>query len=1594
MENQQLPSAELNASGEPAMVTQPLVAPSRARTSTRVLPAILLAALVAGVGAILGLISLVEPVPKPYLVPIWVSQSINDSAGIHGPVLNEFHAITAKRMFANVDPTAIANPTNSLMLDQLESLKSRSSDESVVVYISAYAAIDEQGDLFLVSQDAGSSNPANRLYLKKILAVLKQSKSKQKLLALDISWPFVIPEFEMFDDNIASHVEKCLLVNADPNLLCINSCSPGQNAWTMLAPRRSTFGFFFEQGMLGAADGFSSDVCDGRVTVSELAGYLAARVDDYSSRVCPSRQTPMLLGAGDDFPLVAYSSNPQQGQATDLASSQPLPGWLTAAWEARDKLLAAGTWNVSPGFVRDFENTILQYEMNWRRGADPVQASANLESDLKLLASEFNRAIKILDAGADLTPNQNVDVPGLAAIAKAAFQKRENAEAEKVVAGSADGQQEAAAAKKETGSAATPPSDQAKAEQAKTAAPTVAPRSMPTMLSSLFADLTDKKKITPAANWPAVEAKLIGKFEEATKQVGDEDFIDNLFQFAAKAPGLRSSQISTLSLLQGKRGLVSVKSNILAELARRLTATEPTSEDRVRNIHQIQQTLDLIASSETGFSEIETWDWLGELKSAADEERYVVESIFWRPGYVSGTEFDSRLQSAIADFESLSGLSRQVGGCYRTMDSAEWRLPQLARFGDLYSKSLGLPRVDRWKRAADFTGKLQRICTEVTSGIESNELSKQLKLASIDAIELDSQLQNLMWRYQPSAVSSLVIQAQSESTCSECLKHLQHYLDTPFVDCETRIQIHDAALSLSYKHHLLALDAYEGPVQSEILSLSKEDLLRASERSQARTAKRKIVYAELNKILNRPNRAELSGWPRFNVNALKLELASVRNYWSHLAANYQKLAAESPLAATYEGLAQRYRELSSSSPRQSLSVDVVSVDKELSPVQRQSEHAVAVYREAQTSQSGTRKFSNTSHVQGKRELKSDGNKLQVNVLPTSSRAIEVDTTLKANQRKLVFDIRLDNQAKQVDFIDAKGFFVEFVEDNHRFLHRVDLPGLSKEKPIELFFGTSSNSLVAADSSIRLRPSKERQPTSLFVKNLTNSQRELEVKVNEYTGKLKLKPNQTKRVTLAGKPPKPEEPLPRILTGLAVEVVDSKSEAVLLTEKIDVVVATPREYVEVLSSQFTPFAGGRNRLEVTLRASKKIVGPPCTVALVLDPAKIPGLHDVEGGKLHSTLPRDGSVLKLYAENLRLEEMETELGQFEISVDGEPRTFVFDATFARQGTPTTPKLVSAPGIGLAVASVGLAGPDFPIGLQTINAPVGSRLELQFGRQDAPLVPDRKVSLANSRQTQIGFSPDGSGNLLFSAKIDDWKTKLDTSGLIGTRQIKVQMMLNDSVVARSSRTISLDNRPPTRVRFENLSQRVAVGSNHVVKVEAVSETTGIRSVELFLGKLENGKLPEKVELLACSAVGSDRQTRGGNGKNPSWASSIKIPMEIGTAHITAVATNGAGLKTFETQPFEVVAAEDLDFGKIKGRVFESVRAQPGLEVVLQDPQGNVLAKTKTSTFGDFVFPAVRSGNYIVVSNKSANGRSGGIRVKVAAGQTSGGDVSLELR
>ncbi|MFK7768207.1 MAG: carboxypeptidase-like regulatory domain-containing protein [Mariniblastus sp.] len=1610
MENQQLPVVEAQSTNEPVS-EQPPIGTKQSGPSNRIVPAILLAALVGGLGAVLGLISMVERVPEPYLVPIWVSQSANDSAGIHGPILNDYHAITSGRLFANVDPKATNNPTRSLILDQLESLKSRSQNESVVIYISAFAALDEKGDAFLVPHDVDSANPANRLYLEKLLGILKQSKSNQKLLVLDVSWPFTIPEFEMFDDNVAGEIEKNLIVNGDPNLLCINSCSPGQTAWTMLAPRRSAFGFFFEQGLQGGADGFSNGTRDGRVSVLELAGYLSAQVDDYSSRVCPARQTPVLLGNGDDFSLVAYSNNSVLEETAATSRDTEFPQWLAAAWQARDEVVASGAWKASPEFVREFENTILQFEMNWRRGGNSEEICSNLENELNLLAREFNQAIEILcqsnhtesdDDGAGHQADLHVMVPHLTAIAQASAKKKTDAikaASEKGDTGSQPTDTEETAYAKTASKQASTPSNPQPQSHSHVASKTdvaiaVGPEQMFGQLSELFADLTVKQQITPAANWPAAKAKLIEKFEGETKQIGNDDFVDGIFLFAAKAPDLLPSQLMILTTLQSKRGLANVKSAVMAELARHLTATEAQASSQFWNMNQVQRTLSLIASSEDSFEDIQTWDWLGQLKSSADDERYVIESVFWHPGFVDSNEFDSRLQNATANFTTLLALAKRAEDSYRSIDFALWRLPQLARYGDLYSESLSLPRSDRWKRAADFADNLQTTLNQNTTDSELVQLTEHLKLANIDAIELDSQLQNLLRRYSPNEVSDLVHDSQNPDASLVCLVQLQENLATPFADSETRVRVHQASLKLANEHHLKALDANRETSHSEFNRLSKEDLLRANENSQSRTRKRQLVYKELNRILKRPNQTELSGWHRFKVSAMEAELKSARSYWSHLALKYEKLAEGSPLATTYQGLAQRYRGLSNNSSRPSLSVEVVSTDNEISPLQRNSTHEVAFHRSSHQPQNGQPKFSVASHAKRTLQAKSGSDNLQVNVLPTSSRAVAVDATLKANQRRLELDIQLDNQAKQIDFANTKGFFIEFIEDGNRFLHRVDLPGLSKEKPVELFVGANSSSLAASDAPIRLRPSKERQSTALFVKNLTNIERELDVTVNAFAGKLKLKPNQTRRVVLAGKPPKPGEPLPPIPNGLAVEVRDAQSEAVLLKETIDVVVAAPREYVEIVSSRFTPFAGGRNRLEVTLRASKQIVGPPCTVELILNPAKIPGLRDVEGGKLHSTLPRDGKPMTLYAENLRLEEMPSELGRFEVSVDGEPRTFVFDATFARQGTSTTPKLISSPAIEIEVGRFGLAGPNFPIALKTINAPVGSRITLQLARQDSQSHPDRSLSLPSARQTQIGFSPDGSGGLLFSAEIEDWLPKLDTSGLVGTRQINVQMTLDDSVVSKNTQTVSLDNRPPSFVRFENVPQRVAVGTDQMVKVIAVSDTTGISSVDVFIGKLENGKLPEKVELLACLPVDSQLQNDRGSTENQSWASLLKIPKVAGDINITAVATNGAGLKTFETQALEIVPADALDFGSIKGQVFESVRAQPGLEVLLRDLQGNVIAKTKTSVFGMFEFASVRSGNYVVESNKPSAGRAGGIRLKVVAGQTSGGDISLELR
>ena len=367
----------------------------RYRYYSTLLSAFLVLAIAAGLGIVFGFVSFVRPTPSPYFVPIWKSQSGGNQALIHGPVEYDRLALLTDNLFPNSAEQLGQDPGQQLIREKLESLKHRSATESVVIYLSAFAIVNPQGEIELVDRQIDSTDSSEQLNLNFFLKSIRACPCRKKLLVLDICWPISDPTHGVFSDDVASRIHDILESNDDDGLLCLSSCSPGQVAWSILNPRRSVFGYFFEQGLLGQADGFDRHAPDGRVSIVELANYLASHVDEYSSRAFPIRQTPKLYGTGKNFELVATPSR----KYTPFEAGREcieLPDWISNAWRQRDKVLESNAISFDTRFVRRIESEILNAEMNWRRGGKGSLINSRLIGNMELLTRRYNSGMSTL----------------------------------------------------------------------------------------------------------------------------------------------------------------------------------------------------------------------------------------------------------------------------------------------------------------------------------------------------------------------------------------------------------------------------------------------------------------------------------------------------------------------------------------------------------------------------------------------------------------------------------------------------------------------------------------------------------------------------------------------------------------------------------------------------------------------------------------------------------------------------------------------------------------------------------------------------------------------------------------------------------------------------------------------------------------------------------------------------------------------------------------------------------------------------------------------------------------------------------------------
>ena len=175
-------------------------------------------------------------------------------------------------------------------------------------------------------------------------------------------------------NGFADRLPEVLAAHPIPNLVILNSTSPGQQASSSSDLSGSVFGHFLRLGLAGAADDpGEGGNGDHRVSVHELTKYLQQHVDGWVAHNRADRQRPMLVPEdAADFTIVWSLNKRAQTRLADAqASSQTSEAvvhGIDRLWQAHDRLAAQKPIRLDPLAWRDFEHKLLWLDEAARLG--------------------------------------------------------------------------------------------------------------------------------------------------------------------------------------------------------------------------------------------------------------------------------------------------------------------------------------------------------------------------------------------------------------------------------------------------------------------------------------------------------------------------------------------------------------------------------------------------------------------------------------------------------------------------------------------------------------------------------------------------------------------------------------------------------------------------------------------------------------------------------------------------------------------------------------------------------------------------------------------------------------------------------------------------------------------------------------------------------------------------------------------------------------------------------------------------------------------------------------------------------------------------
>ena len=1536
---------------------------------TRIL--LVVTGLLVAVAAAAGMVGWLVGTPDTHFVSCWVTKFRDPTIPPNPAADCDRLALRQGNYFAHTDVASMPVQSSFLMTQQLDALAENSRSENVVLYVATYAIVDANGKIVLLTSDYNPGKPASGLPLSNVLRSLKKSPARHKLLVLDISWPDLLPAVTGGAGDVAAVLPKELLAVPDVDRLVLCACSPGQIALTSETMGRSVFSYYFEQALRGDADLYNPDLFEnGRVTVHEAAQLIAARVDRWAMHNRSCRQTPTLLGEGQDFDLTVYDLLPL---VTPTPTKLPkYPEWLLAGWKLREQWLDDGTSRLAPRLFQQLEAHLLRIEGRWRF----EHSDEELKDTWQNTCADLKRSVALYANHA----------AGPAPVSLAAAVAAGHDTDPKVIDATS------------------------------------------TLLEGLNAI---QPSVKPADRQAAFQ-KTLAQFDKQTKDAAGLDVALAVFNAAVTQTQAEPDRLSVLTDVLRQRRLSDqwIETRFLDQLALR-ASTLPAD---AWNSSQASRLLRIVQQSEQAYCHSDAMPWTAERLEAAAQERHNAEFRFWSPGYVPADAVEQALNDAECLTENAAAHQAIFVDAWTTYAQSMGTLPWYSQYVDRYPAGMAA-----WTSAVDATADLAELLETQAMITQGKHVTDARDLEAIRRATKDARtvVSAALTPFDSDSVTRLVRRCQDEDARPNVFREIDAVLATPLLKSTDRVRLWLARAQLSsrFQDRIALMDYSDVKNKQKTPVLSGYDPVAAMRDEAALAALRSRVSLDLLRLggitIDAGLYADLEddssqltceqadtiarlwhGGLRKQIEAaknigrrdclsrvfpplspmglldsvetnptLRLIMWQRRDLWAWQAGRYRYETRDGIDPEFYAKLAVQFAPYLKNTADPSLQIDATDGLADLTADAIPVPLAIPW-----TINGGTDKTTSVT----------------VDVLNPAAPWLAIHRKGHSNANKPpspeVFDVSLRRGARFAQF-PPKGFAVIWSTGGRTYHHLVKVPALADQSRLTILLSSNPKQPTPAVDRIQLRSNPTPSAFHLFVRNDGPKPRTVLVELS--TGALTATPleiptGQTVAVKFA--PPAngaaststplakaPDKELPELDGPLKVVVRDAANQQELSSAIFPVEIIEPRQFVMVDNVRFTPKDDDHNRLEVELRETGKMPGPPCQVQLNLDAAHVPGLVGLGDGVFKGKLPANGDPFVLFARNLRLADGTSEQGSFSLTIDGVPRTIVFDTTFARSGNATTPVEAIRPVMRLSAPATGRSGGPFAAHIETDYAPDSATVELGLGRKtpSGRLQMDSVVRLPGGRQRRVGFSSSGkNGALLFNALIADWNVPVDTSGIVGHRTLQARLLASDGrEIATAQQEVVLGDRPPEGVAFEQVPKMASNKEPLELSASALQSIPEVSNVTFFVGKPDNGAMPKN----AVSAPGKS------DAVGQTWSGQIALkPTVKGTVPVSAQFTNAAGLSTFITTTIEITDA-DIGGGKIQGKVVEGTIPQSGVEVILADGKGAPQAKATTAADGSFSFQSLKPGKYVASASKPTSGRRGEASVVVTGAGTA--DATIEL-